>query len=109
MKNGARGLRFRVFCMSAFQASALAVHILHNDIIDLAQAPAVFQDLPGLVGMEMDLDQILIAYCQQAVTFEMLGDIIKNLILVQVLAFDQQLCIISEFNCLLCIFSLLLQ
>ena len=52
--------------------------------------------------MEMDLDQILIAYCQQAVTFEMLRDIIKNLILVQVLAFNQQLCIISEFNCLLC-------
>ena len=87
--------------MSAFQASALAVHILHNDIIDLAQAPAVFQDLPGLIGMEMDLDQILIAYCQQAVAFEMLGDIIKDLIFVQVLAFDQQLCIISEFNCLL--------
>ena len=43
---------------SAFQASGLTVHVLDNDVIDLAEASAVLKDLPGFVSMVMDLDRI---------------------------------------------------
>ena len=52
---------------SALQAPGLAVHILDHDVVDFAQGGAVFQRFPGLVGVEMDLDQFVVAHHQQAV------------------------------------------
>ena len=58
----------RVFVnKSALQAPGLAIHVLHHDVVDLAQGGAVFQHLPGLVGVEVDLDQLVVAHGQQAV------------------------------------------
>ena len=50
---------------SALQSLLLAFHVLHDDVVDLTQAGAVFQHLPGLVGVEVDLDQFIIADSQQ--------------------------------------------
>lgn len=49
------------FPYSALQAVLLALHVFHHDIVDVAQGSAVFQHFPGGIGMEMNLDQILVA------------------------------------------------
>ena len=86
--------RLRAGACSTLQASALPVHILYNDVIDLADRGAVLQDQPRLVGMEVDLDRISVStYCQQAVALEVLDNIIKNLIFIKIIAIDQKLCI----------------
>ena len=54
----------------------LSDHVLDHDIVDLAYGIAVFKHLPGLVGMEMDLDEILVSGGDQAVALKMLGDVI---------------------------------
>ena len=46
--------------------------------------------------MIMDLDQILISYCKQTVTFKILCKIITDHIFIEILSLDQKLCIISE-------------
>ena len=48
--------------MLALQTVSLTLHVLDDDIVDVAQRSAVFQHLPGFIGMEMDLDQILVAH-----------------------------------------------
>ena len=91
---------------SALQPAGLPVHVLDHDVVDLAQRRAVFQDLPGLVGVEMNLDQILVAHRQKAVAFEMLRDVVADLILVEIVSFDQKLRVITKFHGLVS-FSLL--
>ena len=48
--------------------------------------------------MEMNLDQILISNRQQTVPFKIFRKIIADLILVQIMALDQQLCVITKFQ-----------
>ena len=80
------------------QSSCLAVHVFYHDIIDLPEGSAVFQHLPGLVGMKMDLDQFLITHGQQTIAVKVVSKILTDLILVQILAFEQQLRILSVFK-----------
>ena len=68
------GSRFSAF--SAIQPGGLALHILHHDIVDIAQRGAVFQHLPGLIGMVMDLDQLVVAHGQQAIALDIVGNVI---------------------------------
>lgn len=48
--------------------------------------------------MEMNLDQILVAHGQQAVALNVLGDVIINGVLGEILALDEQLGIKLEFK-----------
>ena len=82
---------------SALLAVCLPNHILHNDIVDFADSIAVFQNLPRLVGVEMDLDEILISSRNETVSLEMLCDIFCDLILIQILvsSVDEQLRIVT--------------
>ena len=85
----------------------LELHVLHHDVVDLAQRGAVFQDFPGLVGVEVDLDQLVIAHSKEAVALKVLGDVVEDLVLVQVVALDQQLRVKLEISnissqCLYC-------
>jgi len=41
---------------------------------------ALFQHFPGLIGVEMDFDQLIVADRQQAVSLEMLSEIFADLI-----------------------------
>ena len=68
------GSRFSAF--SAIQPGGLALHILHHDIVDIAQRGAVFQHLPGLIGMVMDLDQLVVAHGQQTIALDIVGNVI---------------------------------
>ena len=68
---------------SALQSHFLAFHVFHNHIVDLSEACAVFQNLPRLVGMIMDFDQLIIADRQKTVTFEIVGEVIVDFILIQ--------------------------
>ena len=83
---------------SAFQASGLAVHILDHDVVDLAERAAVLEHFPGLVRVKMDLDRILVAGSEQAVALEVLRDVFCDLVLVEVLAVNEELCVVSEFE-----------
>ena len=80
------------------QTIGLQLHIFQNDVMDLTQGSTVFQYQPGLIGMIMDLDEILIAYHQQAVALEMLHKIILNSIFIQTGAFNEQLGIKFVFD-----------
>ena len=75
----------------------LANHVLDNNIINLSQCIAILQHLPGFIGMEMNLNKILITGCNQTVSFKMLCDVIRNLILVKILipAINKELSIIT--------------
>ena len=46
----------------------------------------------------MNLDQLLVADCQQAVTLEVLDKVIVDRILIQILSFDQELCVIPKLQ-----------
>ena len=48
--------------------------------------------------MEMDFDQLIVADRQQAVSFEMFGEIFADLILIQIFSLYQELCIIFKFQ-----------
>ena len=76
----------------------MTVHVLYHNIVDLTKRRAVLQNFPRLIRMEMNLDQILISNRQQAVPFKILRKIIADLILVQIMALDQQLCVITKFQ-----------
>ena len=81
-------------------AFGLQLHVLHHDVVDLAQGGAVLQHFPGLVGVEVDLDQLVIAHSEEAVALKVLGDVVEDFVLVQVVAFDQQLgASYFTFNC----------
>ena len=70
------------------QAAGLAVHVLNYDIIDLAEAGAVFQNLPGLICMKMDLDEFFVANCQKTITGKMFCEVVADNILVQISSLD---------------------
>ena len=64
---------FPVLFSLTLKSICLADHILHHNIIDLAYGIAVFQNLLGLIGVKMNLDQIFISGSNQAVALKMLG------------------------------------
>ena len=80
------------------EVSGLTVHVLYNDIVNFPQGGAVFQHLPGLIGVVVNLDGVLVAYGQQAVTLEVLYKVIVDGILIQVFPINEQLGIIAVFN-----------
>ena len=88
------------FCVwgSAVEASCLTVHILNDNIVDTAQTGAVFQHLPGFVGMEVDFDQVFIPHRQQAVPLEMLLKIVVDFIFIQSFSFDEKLGVVFVFQ-----------
>ena len=67
----------RVFASerSAVQAVFLTLHVFDDDVVNVAQARAVFEHLPGRVRVEVDLDEILVANGQQAVARDVALDI----------------------------------
>ena len=84
---------------SALEPSALSVHVLHDDVIDLADRGAVLQNLPGFVGMIVDLDRVPVsADGQKAVALEVFYKVIIDLVFIKVISVDQKLCVISEFK-----------
>ena len=62
----------------------LTDHIFHNDIKDFSNRIAILQYLPRLIRMEMNLHQIFITGCDQAVAFKMLCNIICDVIFIQI-------------------------
>ena len=48
--------------------------------------------------MEMDFDQLIVADRQQAVSLEMLGDVLNHGFFRKLAAFDEHLCIKFEFQ-----------
>lgn len=83
--------------MSPFQAAGLTVHIFYHDIIYLTQPGAVFQHLPRLVRVEMNLNKFVISHSQQAISLEILDEVIMDGIFIQPVSFNEKLCIIAEF------------
>ena len=83
---------------SAVQAVFLALHVVDDDVVNVAQARAVFEHLPGRVRVEVDLDEVLIADGQQAVARDILLDIVMNGVLVEAVSFDEQLGVKTEFE-----------
>ena len=75
----------------------LAVHVLYDNVIDLAETSSILQDLPWLVGMEMDLDQFVISHREKSIPLKMLRDIIRDLVLVKIRSLDEQLRVITIF------------
>ena len=80
-----------MFCMgkpvqkraSAVQPAGLPVHVLDDDIKNFAERGAVFQHLPRLVGVVMDLDELIITDGEQAVALEVRAEIVADGVLVQ--------------------------
>ena len=69
---------------SAVEPLLLTLHVLNDDVVNLAQARAVFEYLPGLVGVKVELDQVLVPHRQQAVAGDVLRDIVVNVVLREV-------------------------
>lgn len=80
------------------QPPGLPIHILNNNVENLALAGAVFQNLPRLVGVEVDFYQFAVAHRQQAVTSKVAGKIFIDGVLVQIFALNQQLGVVSKFG-----------
>ncbi len=80
------------------KSSGLTIHVFYNDVEDLTESASILKDLPRLIGMEMDLYEVLISGAYKAVAYEIIRDIITDLILVKVLSFDEKLGIITKFN-----------
>ena len=99
---------------SAVKAVCLSLHVLHDDIIDLAEGAAVLENEPGLVCVVMKLDSSLfsaeivlagIAGDDQAVSVKSINDMVADLIdkiialvIIGTVDIQQELCVISEFN-----------
>ena len=66
--------------------------------MQLAEAGCVFEHEPGLVGVEVDLDEILVAHGEQAVALEVLGDLVEHLVLSEVVALDEHQGVKDEFQ-----------
>jgi ethanolamine transporter EutH len=80
------------------QALFLAFHIFYDNIVDIALAGAIFQNLPGLVGVVVNFDEVFIADGQKAVALDVLRDVIMNGIFGQIVTLDEQLCIKPVFQ-----------
>ena len=83
---------------SSFQAPGLPVHILNHNIKNFAKAGAVFQNLPRLVGVEVDFYQFVVAHRQQTIAGKVAGKIFIDGVLVQIFALNQQLGVVSKFR-----------
>ena len=80
------------------QALFLAFHIFYDNVVDIALAGTIFQNLPGLVGVVVDFDEAFIAHGQKAVALDVLRDVIMNGIFGQIVTLDEQLCIKPVFQ-----------
>ena len=58
-------LFFSLWSSLALLAVGLADHVFHYNIKNIADGIAVFQNLPGLIGVEMDFYQILVSSLDQ--------------------------------------------
>lgn len=67
----------------SLQSLRLTNHILHNNIKNFSDRITIFQYFPRFICMEMNLYQIFISCCNQAVSLKMLCNVIRNLILIQ--------------------------
>ena len=76
---------------SAFEACFLPLHVFDNDIIDITDGLSVFEDLPRLIGMKVNLDQRIITDDEQAVALEVLNDVVMDDIFIKIFAVNQQL------------------
>ena len=83
---------------SAVQAVFLTLHVFDDDIVDVAETGAVFEHLPGRVRVEMDLDEVLVAHGEQTVARDVGEDVVVDRVLVEVVAFDEQLGVKTEFE-----------
>ena len=83
---------------TALEAPRLPVHVLDHNVVDLAEAAAVFKHFPGLVRVEMDLDRLFVADGEQAVALEIFREVFRDLVLVEVFAIDEELRVVSEFK-----------
>ena len=54
--------------------------------------------VPAIEQIDGTFDQLLVADCQQAVPLEVLDKVIVDRILIQILSFDQELCVIPKFQ-----------
>ncbi len=75
---------------SALQSVFLSLHILYHDIEKIPLRGGVLQHLPGLVGVEVDLNQVLVPHRQQAVAGDVLRNIVVDVVLREVFPLDQQ-------------------
>ena len=73
------------------QAVFLTLHVFDDDVVNVAQARAVFEHLPGRVRVEVDLDEVLVAHGEQTVARDVGEDVVVDRVLVEVVAFDEQL------------------
>lgn len=69
--------------MSAVQSARLTIHVLDHDVVDLTEGSTVFQNLPRLIGVEVNLNQLLVTYGQQTVALKMAGEIGVDGVLVE--------------------------
>jgi len=66
--------------------------------MDLTEGSTVLQNFPRFVGVIVDLDQILVADGKETIAFKIGKKIIGDGVLIQTSAFDQKLCVITEFK-----------
>ena len=75
----------------ARKAGGLPLHVFHHDVEDFSERGAVGENLPRAVGMKVDLNQRFVANCKQAVAFEVCGDVVKDLVLAELLTGEEKL------------------
>lgn len=69
-----------------------------DDIVDVAETGAVFEHLPGRVRVEVDLDEVLVAHGEQTVARDVGEDVVVDRVLIEAVAFDEQLGVKTEFE-----------
>ena len=74
------------------QAVFLPLHVFDDDVVNVAQARAVFEHLPGRVRVEVDLDEVLVANGEQAVARDVGEDVVVDRVLVEVVTIDSKTC-----------------
>lgn len=82
----------------ALQSCRLPLHVFHHDVKDFAKGSAVFKNLPGTVGVKVELDQRLVANGEQAVALKGCGDVVEDFVLAELLTREQELSVIFEFE-----------
>ena len=80
---------------SAVQTARLAVHGRGEGGENFAERGAVFEHLPRLIGVVVDLDELIITDGVQAVTLEVRASILADGVLVQTRAFNEKLGIVA--------------
>ena len=89
------------------QAVCLTLHILNDNLLNVAEAVAIFQDFPRGVCVEVEFDKFVIADHQKTISFNVFRDIISDLLIREAFSFNQKLGVKFIFNhiFLLCQFS----